>query len=84
MFGGFKINLYICSINKNSMLIRLETIYKSKQVILVDEIGKYVGTLENIEQFLECVDLDKEPLEEDGYVFYFVEDNCIFNFLGGK
>jgi GTP-binding protein EngB required for normal cell division len=66
------------------MLIRLETIYKSKQVILVDEIGKYIGTLENIEQFLECVDLDKEPLEEDDYVFYFVEDNCIFNFLGAK
>ena len=66
------------------MYIKIEKIYKSKQVILVDEIGKYLGMLENIEQFLECVDLEREPLEEDGYVFYFVEDNCIFNFLGGQ
>ncbi len=66
------------------MYIRIERIQKSKQIILVDEVGKYLGMLKNIEQFLECVDLDKEPLEEDGYVFYFVEDNCIFNFLGGQ
>ena len=66
------------------MYLRVEQIQKSKQIILVDEVGKYLGTLKNIEQFLECVDLDKEPLEEDGYVFYFVEDNCVFNFLGGQ
>jgi len=66
------------------MYIKIEKIQKSSQIILVDEVGKYLGMLENIEQFLECVDLNKEPLEEDGYVFYYVEDNCVFNFLGDK
>ena len=66
------------------MYIKIEKIQKSSQIILVDEVGKYLGMLENIEQFLECVDLDREPLEEDGYVFYFVEDNCVFNFLDAK
>ena len=66
------------------MYIKIEKIQKSSQIILVDEVGKYLWMLKNIEQFLECVDLDREPLEEDGYVFYFVEDNCVFNFLGGQ
>ena len=66
------------------MYIKIEKIQKSSQIILVDEVGKYLGMLENIEQFLDCVDLNKEPLEEDGYVFHYVKDNCVFNFLGGQ
>ena len=57
------------------MLIRMETIRNSNEVLVIDELGKYIGALENEHVFYNCINTDLEPLEEDGYVFYHTNKN---------
>ncbi len=54
------------------MLVRIETIKDSERVLIVDELGKFLGEMEDIEFFVECISTHREPIEEDGYVFYYV------------
>jgi|GEM_PF-6158635 len=57
------------------MLIRMETIRNSNEVLVIDELGKYIGALENEDVFYNCINTDLEPFEEDGYVFYHTDKN---------
>jgi hypothetical protein len=55
------------------MFVRLEPIHKTEEVILIDEIGRVITTLDMIDFFCEYVNNDLEPLIEDGYTFYSVD-----------
>ena len=55
------------------MFVRLEPIHKTEEVILIDEIGRVITTLDMIDFFCEYVNNDLEPLIEDGYTFYLVD-----------
>ena len=55
------------------MFIRLETIKNTEEVILIDEIGRVITTLDMIDFFCEYVNNDLESLIEDGYTFYLVD-----------
>ena len=55
------------------MFVRLETIKNTEEVILIDEIGRVITTLDMIDFFCEYVNNDLEPLIEDGYTFYSVD-----------
>lgn len=61
------------------MLIRIEPIHKTEQVILIDEIGRVITTLDMIDFFCEYVNNDLEPLIEDGYTFYVVDKRLFLN-----
>ena len=55
------------------MFVRLETIKNTEEVILIDEIGRVIATLDMMDFFCEYVNDDLEPLIEDGYIFYSVD-----------
>jgi len=55
------------------MLVRIEPIHKTEEVILIDEIGRVITTLDMIDFFCEFVNNDLEPLIEDSYTFYSVD-----------
>lgn len=65
------------------MLIRIENVRNSKTVLVIDELGKYLGSVEELDFFLECTNVDLEPIEEDGYVFFYVDKNCLMLKLEG-
>lgn len=53
------------------MLVRFEEIKDSDIVLVVDELGKYLGKT-RIDMLYDCIIDDKEPIEEDEYTFWFV------------
>ena len=59
------------------MLVRLESIKKSRHVLVIDELGKYLGSVEELDFFLECANVHLEPIEEDGYIFFHVDKDCL-------
>ena len=61
------------------MFVRLETIKNTEEVILIDEIGRVITTLDMIYFFCEYVNDDLEPLIEDGYTFYSVDKRLFLN-----
>ena len=66
------------------MFIRLETIKNTEEVILIDEIGRVITTLDMIDFFCEYVNNDLEPLIEDGYTFYLVDKRRFLFFFARK
>lgn len=63
------------------MLVRLEDVFKSKSILLIDEIGRYIGQTNEIEFFTSCINIHLEPIEEDGYIYYFVDRDCLNKLL---
>ena len=63
------------------MYIRLERLRKTDSVLLIDEIGRYRGQVDELELFMECIREDIPVLEEDGYVFHFVDKKCLEELL---
>ena len=61
------------------MFVRLETIKNTEEVILIDEIGRVITTLDMIDFFCEYVNNDLEPLIEDGYTFFQLIKDCFLN-----
>jgi hypothetical protein len=59
------------------MYIRLERLRKTESVLLIDEIGRYKGQVDELELFMECIREDIPALEEDGYVYHFVDKECL-------
>ena len=66
------------------MFVRLETIKNTEEVILIDEIGRVITTLDMIDFFCEFVNDDLEPLIEDGYTFYRVDKRLFLNSFCAK
>jgi len=58
------------------MIVRVETIRKTNQYIVVDEIGKYIGKIDEL-SFIDTF-LDKDPFEEDEYTWYYVDKQLLF------
>lgn len=63
------------------MLIRLEKVHNSSMVLIVDEVDKFIGEVDEDNLFMECIDIDLEPLIEDDYIYYLVDKNCLINLL---
>ena len=63
------------------MYTRIERIKNSESVLLVDEIGRYRGQVDELELFMECIREDIPALEEDGYVYHFVDKRCLSELL---
>lgn len=59
------------------MLVRLEPVRKSQSVLVIDELGRYLGCIEELEFFIECSSVDLEPIEEDGYIYFHVDKDCL-------
>ena len=66
------------------MFVRLETIKNTEEVILIDEIGRVITTLDMIDFFCEFINNDLEPLIEDGYTFYSVDKRRFLFFFARK
>lgn len=58
------------------MIVRVETIRKTNHYIVVDEIGKYIGKIDEL-SFIDTF-LDKDPFEEDEYLWYHVNKQLLF------
>lgn len=63
------------------MYTRIERIRNSESVLLIDEIGRYKGQVDELELFMECIREDIPALEEDGYVYHFVDKRCLAELL---
>ncbi len=62
------------------MYIRTEKT-KTEVVLVIDEIGRYLGSASEEELFIECINIDLEPLIEDDYIFFFVDKDCLTKVL---
>ncbi len=54
---------------------------KTEVVLVIDEIGRYLGSASEEELFIECINIDLEPLIEDDYIFFFVDKDCLTKVL---
>lgn len=59
------------------MLVRVESVKNSDVILIINELGKFIGQTNEIEFFISCTLKDKDPIEEDGYTFYFVNKECL-------
>jgi hypothetical protein len=62
------------------MYIKLEKT-SSSTVLVTDEVGKYWGEIDEDTLWMECIDINLEPLIEDDYIFYLVDKNCLNKLL---
>ena len=63
------------------MYIRLEKIRSSSMVLVIDEIGVYKGEVDEDTLWMECINIDLEPLIEDDYIYYLVDKNNLLRLL---
>jgi hypothetical protein len=54
------------------MIVRYEEIRNSDEVLVISETGKYLGKILMVD-FVDCIDRDKDVIEEDGYTFFFAD-----------
>lgn len=62
------------------MYIRIEAT-RTETLLVIDEIGRYLGSIDGYNLFMECIDIDLEPLIEDDYIFYLVDKNRLIELL---
>jgi hypothetical protein len=62
------------------MLIRLEKTRYST-VLIIDEVDRFIGEIDEDTLWMECIDINLEPLIEDDYIFYLVDKNCLNKLL---
>jgi hypothetical protein len=60
------------------MIVRLERIRNSTNLLVVNELDKFLGEITK-DDFISCWDDSVDLIEEDGYMFYTVNKNCLFN-----
>jgi hypothetical protein len=65
------------------MIVRIEEIRGTDTVLVVDEVGKYLGKCFYAD-FAECVLEDEEPFNEDDEVYWYVESDMLNKFLNTK
>ena len=54
------------------MIVRYEEIRNSDEVLVISETGKYLGKMLMVD-FVDCIDKDKDTLEEDDYLYLFTD-----------
>jgi hypothetical protein len=62
------------------MIVRIESIRRTETVLVIEETGKYLGQMESVNFFADCLE-DKDPFEEDEYLWYFVDKECLMQNL---
>lgn len=65
------------------MLVRIEKIKKSTNLLVISELNKFLGEITN-DSFIECWDSDVELIEEDEYMFYTIDKNILFQSFCAK
>lgn len=65
------------------MIVRIEEVRGTDTVLVVDEVGKYLGRC-FYSDFSECVAEDAEPFEEDCEIYWYVDGNMLNKFLNIK
>ena len=63
------------------MFVRLEKLQKSNSVLIIDEVGKFIGEIDETEFILNCMSTTVEPIKEDDYVYVFVDKECLKKYL---
>ena len=58
------------------MIVRIESIRNSDSLLVISETDKYLGQLESIEHFTNCLE-DREPFEEDEYIWHYIKNDCL-------
>lgn len=58
------------------MIIRFEKIRKTNRYIVVDELDKYLGEIDEL-SFTDVI-LDKDPFEENEYTWYYADKQLLF------
>lgn len=61
------------------MLVRIEQVRNTDTVLVIDEVSKYLGQM-YFSDFSECI-VNKDPMVEDDYLFWYVEKEQINKFL---
>ena len=54
------------------MIVRYEEIRNSDEALVISETGKYLGKMLMVD-FVDCIDKDKDTLEEDDYLYFFAD-----------
>lgn len=62
------------------MYVRIEQIKDTDIVLIIDENDKYLGKM-FFYDFVDCIVETKEELEEDEYLFFYVEKETLDKFL---
>jgi GT2 family glycosyltransferase len=62
------------------MFIRFEEVRGTDSVLVISETDKFLGEM-LIVDLIDCVDKDKDILEEDNYVYWSVDKNKLNEFL---
>jgi hypothetical protein len=62
------------------MYIRIEKT-RSSMVLVINELDNYIGEVDEDTLWMECINIDLEPLIEDDYIFYLVDKNCLNKLL---
>lgn len=66
------------------MLVRYEKIKGSTNLLVISELNEFLGEITNYD-FIGCWDDNVYVVEEDGYMFYTVDKNLLFqSFLREK
>jgi hypothetical protein len=65
------------------MIVRIEEIRGTDTVLVVDEVGKYLGKCFYAD-FGECLARDEEPFGEDDEVYWYVDGVMLNKFLSTK
>lgn len=63
------------------MIVRVENIKNSDILLVIDELGRYIGTVTGEDFFTDCIIKDKEEFEEDDYLFFHVDKKCLSKYL---
>ena len=62
------------------MLIRYEKTTEHDIVLVIDEVDKFLGKIDLFD-LVDCIDREKEPLNEDEYLYWFVDKEKLNLFL---
>ena len=62
------------------MLVRIEQIRGTDTVLIIDEIGRYLGQM-YFADFSDCIIENLDPVEEDDYLFWQVDKNELNKFF---
>lgn len=58
------------------MIVRFEEIRKTNRFLVVDELDKYLGEINEL-SFSDVL-LDKDPFEEDSYTWHYADKQLLF------
>lgn len=61
------------------MIVRIEPVYKTDNVLVIDENDKFIGEV-HYSDFVDCLQ-DEDGFEEDGYLYFTVSKPILLKIL---